>query len=198
MSNAQAPYDVAIARLTALLERARQTPLAEPTATALATLDARGRPTVRIVDVKAIAARGILFCTNSESQKGVHLAANPSAAMCFFWDCLGVQVRVEGAAIRCDEGESDRRWAARGRGRQLASYAFPQSRKLDNPGDLERLRDEAAARFEGQSVPRPHAWLAYVLVPERMEFWCEKPRRAHERTIYERTDAGWAVHSLFP
>jgi pyridoxamine 5'-phosphate oxidase len=187
-----------LTRFHALLERARAASPHDPTAATLATADGRGRPSARVVLVKAFDARGFVFHTNRESRKGRELAENPRAALCFHWPALGEQVRAEGAVSLLPDAESDAYFATRPRGSQLGAWASRQSARLARREDLAAALREVEARFAGASVPRPPFWGGYVLHPESIEFWTSAEDRLHHRALYVRDGAGWRVSLLAP
>lgn len=190
-----------IARFRALLADARAVDprvLPEPTAFALGTVGADGQPSVRILLLKDVDERGFVFYTNREGRKGRELLAHPQAAMCFHWQPLEVQVRVEGRAEPVADAESDAYFASRPRGSQLGAWASQQSRPIDPPGELERRLADFERRFGSGPVPRPPHWGGFRLVPQRIEFWRNQPSRLHERHLYERDGEGWRVTVLYP
>jgi pyridoxamine 5'-phosphate oxidase len=171
----------------------------DPTAMALATADAAGRPSVRMVLMKGHDARGFVFYTNLDSRKGAELAANPRAALLFHWKSLRRQVRVEGAVEPVTDAEADAYFASRSRDSQLGAWASDQSRPLDARATFEARYEDIRARFEGGDVPRPPRWSGWRVVPERIEFWSDRPHRLHERRLFVRGDGGgWGEGLLYP
>lgn len=171
--------------------------LPEPTAFALATAS-DGKPSVRMLLLKHADEDGFVFYTNYESRKGRELLANPNAAMCFHWQPLELQVRVEGRATPVEGAEADEYFASRARGSQIGAWASQQSRSIAEERLLERRVAEFERRFEGADVPRPPHWSGFRLVPDRIEFWKGMPSRLHRRELYTRARDGWTVEILFP
>ena len=195
-----APLAEPFARFTALLEEATRVPrerLPEPTAFALATA-AGAQPSVRMLLLKGVDERGFVFYTNYESRKGRELLANPRTAMCFHWQPLEMQVRVEGAALPVEPSEADAYFASRARASQIGAWASQQSRPILIEGDLEARVAEFERKFEGSSVPRPPHWSGFRLTPEQIEFWKGMPGRLHRRELYRRRETDWLVEILFP
>ena len=196
-----APMSEPFERFAELLSAARAVgtaTLPEPTAFALGTVAADGQPSVRIVLLKAVDERGFVFYTNYESRKGHELLTHPQAAMCFHWQPLERQVRVEGAATPVSAGEADAYFASRARGSQLGAWASYQSQVMESPDLLDARVREMERRFEGGPVPRPPHWSGFRIVPHRIEFWHGMPSRLHERRQYEREPDGWRVETLYP
>jgi len=199
--NDQSPPADPIAHFTALLAEARRvdrTLLPEPTAMTLATVDDAGHPSARIVLLKDVDARGFVFYTNYESRKGRELLAHPWAALCFHWQPMERQVRVEGPVERVSDSEADAYFASRARMSRIGAWASRQSATLESDAELQRRVQEVEARFAGGEVPRPPNWSGFRVVPQRIEFWRGRPYRLHERLLYERDDTGWRVRRLFP
>src|SRR5882724_7836038 len=192
-------YAEALARFSDLLERARaEKSILEPTAMSLATVSADGRPAVRIVLLKGFDARGFVFYTNKQSHKGRELAGEPRAALCFHWQPLLEQVRLEGVTEDVTEAEADAYWASRKRISQVGAWASLQSETMPDKGALQRRFAEFEKKFEGAPVPRPPHWSGYRLVPNFIEFWSSREGRLHERERYVLGDAGWQHVWLFP
>ncbi len=195
------PVPDPIARFGALLDEARRVArerLAEPTAFALATVGEGGQPSVRMVLLKDASDAGFVFYTNYHSRKGRDLLARPLAAMCFHWQPLDRQVRVEGSVERVPDEEADEYFASRPRGSQIGAWASRQSEPMGDPGELARRYAEVEAQFAGGPVPRPPYWSGFRLVPERMEFWIGQPSRLHIRHLYVRDGDAWRIDTLYP
>ena len=195
------PNDDPIARFQALFEQVKRTPkdvLPEPTAFALGTVDASGQPSVRIVLLKGVDSRGFVFYTNFESRKGRELLASRRAAMCFHWQLLETQVRVEGQVEVVSGVEADAYFASRARGSQIGAWASLQSRPMNEPGDLGRRIGEVEERFRDKPVTRPPNWSGFRVNPDRIEFWKNMPSRLHVRHVYARSGDGWSVTQLYP
>ena len=177
---------------------ARDAGIQAPESMALATAGPDGRPSARMVLLKHADELGFAFHTNYESRKGDELAANPHAALLFYWQPLGRQVRIEGRVGRSPEEESEQYFRTRPLGSRLAAWASPQSRPLANRDELERLYAEAAARFPGEEVPRPPHWGGFRLVAGTYEFWEHAENRLHDRIRYECDGDAWRRERLAP
>ncbi len=170
-----------------------------PEAAAVATAGADGAPSARMVLVKETAASGFVFYTNYESRKGAELAANPRAALLFYWDPLGRQVRIEGPIERLTKAETATYVRSRPRGSQLSALASPQSQVVDSRDELEARVAELAAEHANQDPPLPENWGGFRLTPERFEFWQHRDDRLHDRLRYSRGDGGtWRIERLAP
>jgi len=169
----------------------------DPNAMALATADSAGRPSIRMVLLKGHGPDGFVFYTNRESRKADDLAANAQAALLFHWKSLRRQVRIDGAVIHASDAESDAYFATRGRNSQLGAWASDQSRPLDARDAFEARFATMQARFEVE-VPRPPHWGGYRLLPDRLEFWRDRPHRLHERRLFTRATGDWTEGLLYP
>lgn len=177
---------------------ARTSEINDPEAMALATADASGQPSVRMVLLKGQGPDGFVFYTNEQSAKGKQLAANPRAALLFHWKSLRRQVRIEGTVERVPDTDADAYFASRARDSQLGAWASDQSRPLDRRETFEQRFTDTQQRFEGGDVPRPPHWGGYRLIPDRIEFWTNRPHRLHERRLFVRSGEGWAEGLLYP
>jgi len=170
----------------------------DPDAMALATADAGGRPSSRMVLLKGHGPDGFVFYTNREGRKAADLAANPQAGLLFHWKSLRRQIRIEGRVRLATDVESDAYFASRGRDSQLGAWASDQSRPLDARETFEARVEAMRARFEGGDVPCPPHWGGYRVVPDAIEFWQDRAHRLHERRLFTRSDDGWREGLLFP
>ena len=191
-------YREAIQRFDTLFNRAVEGPTQEPGAVVLATADGEGRPSARVVLLRGWDHRGFVFFTNSRSRKGQELTTNPEAALGFYWDFLGEQVRIEGSATRIEDKESDDYWLRRPRESRIGAWASKQSQPLANPAELDSEIETLKEKFANQEVPRPSHWFGYRIVPRRIEFWTEGTHRLHTRTIYQTTADDWDRFSVYP
>lgn len=170
----------------------------DPNAVALATVDARGRPSVRMVLLKGHGPAGFVIYTNHGSRKAAELDANPHAALLFHWKSQRRQIRIEGGVERAADAESNAYFATRGRDSRLGAWASDQSQPLDARTTFEARFAEMQARFEGVDVPRPPHWGGYRVVPESFEFWQDREHRLHERRVFARANGGWTEGLLYP
>jgi len=171
----------------------------EPNAMTLATATPDGRPSARLVLLRGISERGFTFFTNYESRKARELAANPSAALVFFWREVERQVRIEGIVERVSDEESDRYFHTRPPGARISAWASPQSEVIVSREALDEWCQEFEVRFGDGFVPRPTNWGGYRVVPESIEFWQGRPNRRHDRLRYTRRPAGgWLIERLAP
>jgi pyridoxamine 5'-phosphate oxidase len=175
----------------------------EANAMTLATADADGRPSARVVLLKGFDERGFTFFTNYESRKGRDLAARGDAALLFFWPELERQIRIEGAVAKVAAPESSAYFASRPRGARLGAWASPQSELVDGRSTLEErfAAMEAQYRDSGDDIPRPPHWGGYRLVPSMLEFWQGRPSRLHDRIRYRRDPQNpdrWVIDRLAP
>jgi pyridoxamine 5'-phosphate oxidase len=170
----------------------------DTTPVTLATADAHGRPSARMVLLRGADARGFAFFTNYTSRKARELTENPHAALCFHWPTLEEQIRIEGTVERVSDQESDEYFSGRPRGSQIGAWASDQSQVLFSRGDLEQRYEETERRFAGVPVTRPPFWGGFRLVPERIEFWQGRASRLHERLLFVREDGSWRSEHLYP
>lgn len=187
-----------LAQFALWYEEAQQSTVALPHAMALATADAQGRPSARMVLLKECDRRGFVFYTNSNSHKGRDLSQNPRAALVFHWEPLRKQVRVEGAVERVSSEEADAYFATRPRGSQLGAWASPQSESIPDRTALERETDQLEAHYAERDVPRPPHWNGYRVCPDTLEFWVDRASRLHDRFEYRRSSQGWQIRQLAP
>jgi pyridoxamine 5'-phosphate oxidase len=177
---------------------AEQAGVEVPEAMTLATADADGAPSARMVLLKGADADGFVFYTGYVSRKARELEQNPHAALVFYWRPLGKQVRVEGSVERVSEAESAAYFATRPRGSQLAAWASQQSRSLGSREELERRYAELEREYDGREVPLPPHWGGFRLRPDAIEFWEHRENRLHDRTRYTRAREGWTAERLSP
>lgn len=177
---------------------ARASEVNDPEAMAFASADERGRPSVRFVLLRRWGPRGFAFFTNLDSRKGEELRANPYGALAIHWKSLRRQVRAEGAVEIVSTAEADEYFAGRSRESRVGSWASEQSRPIESREQFEQRYREMEQKFKGGDVPRPPRWSGFLLVPERIEFWSDRPFRLHERRLFTRAPDGWKEGLLYP
>lgn len=189
-----------LATCQAWFQEAETMGFANPNAMTLATVDAQGRPHARIVLLRGFDARGAVFFTNRQSDKGSQLAANAHAALLFHWDRepIGRQIRIEGAVTFASDAESDAYWNGRPRESQLNAWASQQSRPVESRAALQRAQAELEKKFAGAPIPRPAHWGGYRVSLERIELWQGDKYRLHDRIVYTRSGGGWSIERLSP
>jgi pyridoxamine 5'-phosphate oxidase len=170
----------------------------ETTAMTLATSDADGRVSARVVLLKHHDRDGFVFYTNLGSRKSGALQENPHAALLFWFPVLQRQIRIEGVVTPVSEADADAYFASRPRGSQLGAWASDQSRPLEDRATLERRLEDLKQRYDGQTVPRPPHWGGWRLAPDWFEFWHEGAARLHDRITYTSTTGGWTIRRLYP
>ena len=179
------------------LDEAIRAEVPEPTAMTLATADAAGRPSARVVLLKGVDERGFVFFTNYESRKGAELATRPRAALVFFWKELERQVRIEGDIEKVSAAENDAYYLSRPLGSRIGAWASPQSQGIDSREWLEARVREAEAKH-GDNPQRPSHWGGYRLVPDALEFWQGRQSRLHDRIAYKKEAGVWVRSRLAP
>jgi pyridoxamine 5'-phosphate oxidase len=178
---------------------ARSSEINDPDAMALATADAGGHPSVRMVLLKGHGPDGFVFYTNQRSRKGEELAANPNAALLFHWKLLRRQVRIEGPVTTVSPDEADTYFASRSRDSQIGAWASNQSWSLPSRAEFENKYEQLRERFEPDDIPRPPHWGGFRVIPESFEFWSDRPHRLHERRVFLRSaDGSWTEGLLYP
>jgi pyridoxamine 5'-phosphate oxidase len=198
--SASALYSEAIAHLRELFAQAQAAAEPEPGAMTLATADLSGRVSARIVLLKGLDERGLVFYTNYESAKAAQITQRKNAALCILWKNLHdpIQVRAEGVLEKTSAAESDSYFASRPRESQIGAWASLQSQTLPERAQLETRVAEFEQKFAGTAVPRPPHWGGYRLVPDVIEFWYGQRARLHERLRYELAGGSWSKRFLYP
>ena len=186
------------AQFAAWFRDAQEAAIALPEAMTLATATKAGAPSARTLLLKGFGDGGFVFYSNYESRKGRELAENAQAALVFYWQPLGRQVRAEGRVSRLSPAESEQYFRTRPFASRLAAWASPQSEVIASRGALEAWFEEASVRYEGRDVPLPPFWGGFRLSPETVEFWQHRSNRLHDRVRYRRESGGWAIERLAP
>ena len=188
----------AIEQFTAWFKDALDANVPEPTAMTLATADASGAPSARVVLLKEFGPRGFVFFTNYNSRKGRELDANPRASLAMYWHALQRQVRIDGPVEKVERGESEAYFHTRPIESQIGAWVSHQSEVLASREELDRRAAALAAKFAGGPVPLPEFWGGYRVIPQRVEFWQGRPSRLHDRLEYTRSGQGWTIRRLSP
>lgn len=196
----QNPFDL----FTQWYEEAVQSETHNPNAMCLASSTPLGCPSARMVLLKEFDSSGFVFYTNVESQKGQELLTNPQAALCFYWKSTNKQIRIEGLVSLVDDKQSNQYFASRPRDSQIGAWASKQSCPMKTKDSLQEDVKKYEQQFQGtQTIERPSTWAGFILKPNRIEFWTEKPHRLHERLVFsshkgETKEASWNTEWLYP
>lgn len=194
LSEGQLPEDP-IKGVLNWVNHAVQAELQEPTAMAIATVNAEGKPSNRFVLLRGIDEEGFIFYTNYESRKGLELSQNNNVAAVMWWAELARQVRIEGKAIKLDREASAKYFADRPRESQIVSSLSPQSRPIES---TQFIREALVTDTGDEPIPYPENWGGFRIIPEVIEFWQGQPARLHDRFQYRRVDGGWNIIRLAP
>ena len=187
-----------LAQIAEWLKEAEKKETLEPAAMSVATVGSDGRPTLRMVLLRGIDERGLVFYTNLGSRKAEDIRDNQHVALCMHWKSMTRQLRVEGRATLVEDAEADAYFASRPRESQIGAWASKQSQRLEGRFTLEGRVAKFAARYAIGAVPRPPFWSGFRVAPERIEFWEDRPFRLHERTVWELEQGLWSSHKLYP
>ena len=194
LQDQNSPIDI----FTEWFEEAKKIGLKEPSAATVSTATKNGTPSSRILLLKDFDERGFCFFSNLTSRKGKEIHENPKASVCFFWDELLKQVRIDGTVERVSEKEADNYFAQRERGSQIGAWASKQSCVMENPGDLSNRVEEIAKQFSGGVIPRPPFWSGFRVVPSEIEFWTAGEFRLNTRILYSKVNGVWEEGRLYP
>lgn len=192
------PISDPIKRFRREFKKAEESGVNVANAMSLATVGLDGKPSIRVVLLKFVDERGFIFFSKTNGRKSNELAANPHAALCFWWRILDEQVRVEGKVERLNEKESEAYFETRPRGNQLYSWIPQQTVPLSSRNDLMAMYEGVKRHYEGKDVPRSPYWTGYLLRPEAIEFWLGRPYRLDERELYTRHGTKWEMVLLYP
>jgi|TARA_B100001250_G_C19814452_1_gene797516 pyridoxamine 5'-phosphate oxidase len=179
-------------------EEAKRKEIKNPNAMALSTIDSFNRPRTRMVLMKEINKKGIVFYTNSESYKGKQIDKNKNVSLCFYWKSLGKQIIIQGKINKINETESDQYFHSRDRKSKIGAWASDQSKILKKRSILEKRYNDFFKKFSGKEVSRPNYWNGYCVEPRTFEFWLERQNRLHERVEYKLNKAKWSRRFLYP
>ena len=172
--------------------------ISDPNAISLSTSNSKGYPNVRIVLMKKFDKDGLVFFSNSKSKKGIEIESNSRAAVCFHWKSLEKQVRLRGKIKKISKKDSDSYFSSRDRSSQIGAWASIQSKKLIKRENLEKRYNEISLKYKNIDIPRPPHWGGYVIKPNEIEFWDNRPYRLHERLLFQKKKDKWVSINLFP
>ena len=187
-----------IKRFSQLYKQILKSDLPEPSAATLATATPDGKPSARIILLKGFDERGFVIYTNLESRKAMELRANPRAALCFYWEPIHHQIRIEGEVEQIPAAEANAYFAKRPRGSQIGAWASKQSSVLQDASELAASFQKYEKKFADKEVPRPDFWSGFRLRPHLIEFWERGGNRLHARTVYSLENDEWQIKLLYP
>ena len=188
------PYDM----FCDWFELAKQNEPSDVDAASIATVDEDGRPSIRIVLIRAMSEAGFSFYTNLGSRKARDISSNPHIALCFHWKSIAKQIRVEGEAQQVTNADADAYFAGRPRESQIGAWASRQSEVLTSREALEERFQDQEQQYAEKNVQRPPFWSGFLLRPSVFEFWDKRPFRLHDRQRYTKRGNGWHRELLFP
>ena len=181
------------------LDEAKIKEINDYNACCLATCDAAGIPSARMVLLKKFDERGFIFFTNLQSRKAKEFERNVRVALCFHWKSLKKQIRIEGPLLELPKNEADKYFQSRVRDSQIGAWASQQSSYLPKGyKSLEEKIEFYESKFKNQVVPRPSFWGGRIVVPERIEFWKDVKNRLHERMLFKADNENWLKEYLYP